>query len=76
MSSYLVETQLPRLRRLVLPEVVERVRLVSEALTPGGMPACYLRSTFVPNDEVCLHHFEGLRDATDGPARNYPGGDR
>lgn len=76
MSSYLVETQLPRSRRLELPEVVERVRLVSEALTVAGTPARYLRSTFVPNDEVCLHLFEGIGEATYGPAQNHPGGDR
>lgn len=58
MSSYIVESYLSRSRSLELSELVERIRAVSEALAAEGVHVLYLRSTFVPNDEMCLHFFE------------------
>ena len=58
MPSYLVECYVPNLRSRELPEMVARVRAAAQILTAEGAQVRYLRSTFVPSDELCLHHFE------------------
>lgn len=57
MASYLVETYLPR--GAALPEAVAQVRAAAEASCLQGIPVRYLRSIFVPEDEVCFHLLEG-----------------
>jgi Nickel responsive protein SCO4226-like len=58
MPNYLVESYLPRGRADVLQEAAARVRLAAEALAVEGTPIRYLRSTFLPDDEICLHLLE------------------
>ena len=58
MPSYLVEHYLPHSRSCELPETAARVREAAQALTAEGAQVRYLRSTFVPSDELCLHVFE------------------
>jgi hypothetical protein len=58
MPSYLVECYLPHFRSCELPETAARAREAAKALTAEGGQVRYLRSTFVPSDELCLHLFE------------------
>jgi hypothetical protein len=68
MPSYLIESYLPRSRAGELPAVVGRLRRATESLTAEGMPVEHLRSTFLPNDELCLHLLEAESAATVGEA--------
>ena len=68
MPSYLIESYLPRSRAGELPTVVGRLRRATESLTAEGMPVEHLRSTFLPNDELCLHLLEAESAATVGEA--------
>ena len=58
MPSYLVECYVPNSRSRELPETAARVREAAQALTAEGARVRYLRSTFLPSDELCLHLFE------------------
>ena len=68
MPSYLIESYLPRSRAGELPAVVSRLRRATESLTAEGMPVEHLRSTFLPNDELCLHLLEAESAAMVGEA--------
>jgi hypothetical protein len=58
MPSYLIESYLPRSHSGELRAVVDRLRRATESLTAEGTRVRHLRSTFVPNDELCLHLLE------------------
>ena len=58
MPSYLVESYLPRSRSRELSETATRARSAAEALAAEGARVSYVRSTFLPSDEVFLHTFE------------------
>ena len=58
MPSYLVECYVPNSRSRELPETAARAREAAQILTAEGAQVRYLRSTFVPSDELCLHLFE------------------
>jgi hypothetical protein len=58
MPSYLVECYMPRSRSRGLPDTAARAREAAQALSAGGAQIRYVRSTFVPSDELCLHLFE------------------
>jgi hypothetical protein len=58
MPSYLVEEYLSRASGREFRELTLRARLAAEALAREGKDVKYLRSSFVPEDEVCLHWFE------------------
>ena len=58
MPSYLVESYLPHFCAGALPDTAARAREAALALTAEGVRVRYLRSTFVPSDELCLHLFE------------------
>jgi hypothetical protein len=58
MPSYLVESYVPHFRSGELPEAASRAREAAQALTAEGAQVRYLRSTFLPSDELCLHLFE------------------
>ncbi len=67
-AHYLVELFVPRTDALVVREGVRRVRLAAEDLARGGTAVRYLRSIFVPEDEICFLLFEAacaqdVRDA-------------
>jgi len=68
MPSYLIESYLPRSRYDELPAVVSRLRHAAETLAAEGTRVRHLRSTFVPNDELCLHLLEAESAATVGEA--------
>ena len=68
MPSYLIESYLPRSRAGELRAVVERLRRATDSLTAEGTRVCHLRSTFVPNDELCLHLVEAESAAMVGEA--------
>ncbi len=58
MPSYLIESYLPRSRSGDLPAMVDRLRRATESLTAEGTRVRHVRSTFLPNDELCLHMLE------------------
>lgn len=58
MPSFFVESYLGRLARGDLPGLAARARRAAETLAREGKDVKYLRSSFVPEDEVCLHWFE------------------
>jgi hypothetical protein len=58
MPSYLIESYLPRIRSGELPAVVSRLQRATESLTAEGTRVRYVRSTFLPGDELCLHLLE------------------
>lgn len=58
LRSYLAQSYLPRIRRSELREAASRARRAAEALAAEGTPIRHLRTTFVPQDEMCLHLFE------------------
>jgi len=58
MPSYLVECYLPHSRSCELPDAAARAREAAQALTAEGARIRYVRTTFVPSDELCLHVFE------------------
>ena len=64
MASYLVETYLSRSSAAGLPEALARVSAAADALSLEGIPVQYLRSIFVPEDEICFHLFEGASSET------------
>jgi hypothetical protein len=66
-TSFLVETYAPT--STVLAEAEVRARRAAE-LARAETPVRYIRSIFVPDDEMCLHMFEApsaeaLREASD-----------
>jgi hypothetical protein len=68
MPSYLIESYLPRSRSDELRAVVDRLRRATESLAADGTRIRHLRSTFVPNDELCLHLLEAESAAIAGEA--------
>jgi hypothetical protein len=56
--TYLAESYLPRIRVADLHETARRARLGAEALAAEGLRVRHLRTSFLPDDEVCLHVFE------------------
>lgn len=57
MPSYIAESYLSRARGGELPSLGARAREAARALAEAGLKVAYLRSAFVPDDEVCLHWF-------------------
>jgi hypothetical protein len=57
MKTYLVECYLPRARSTELAEVTTRLSTTGRG-GRAAQPARYLRSTYVPEDEICFHLFE------------------
>jgi hypothetical protein len=68
MPSYLIESYLPRSRTGELGAVADRLRRAAEMLTDEGARVRHLRSTFVPDDELCLHLLEAESAAMVGEA--------
>ena len=58
MAEYLVELFVPRTDALAVPAGIGRARLAAEDLTRAGTAVRYLRSIFVPEDEICFLLFE------------------
>jgi hypothetical protein len=58
MTGYVVEVYLSRLRATTLEDLTARARRVSEELSRAGTPVVYVRSIFLPEDEICFHLFD------------------
>jgi hypothetical protein len=58
MPSFIAESYLPRSRRAEVPSLAERARRAAETLAGNGCDVAYLRSAFLPEDEMCLHWFD------------------
>ena len=58
MPSYLVELYLSRSRAHEAPASGLRARAAAEDLGREGMVVRYVRTTFLPDDEMCFHVFE------------------
>jgi hypothetical protein len=56
--TYLAESYLPKGQQNGLQEVVRRTRLVVPSLLRDGMSVRHVRSTYLPEDEMCIHVFE------------------
>jgi hypothetical protein len=57
MPSYIAESYQSRARRDELSSLTQRARDAAQALTEAGQPVQYLRSAFLPEDEVLLLWF-------------------
>jgi hypothetical protein len=57
LRSYLVESHLPRIRRAELADAATRARFAAATLAAEGCRVRHLHTTFVPEDELCLHVF-------------------
>ena len=57
MTSFLLEAYTPTSQPL--GEIEERARQAAVALTRSGVPVTYVRSIFIPEDELCLHLLDG-----------------
>src|SRR5262249_45081533 len=57
MPSFIAESYLARARREELSSQATRARDAASALASEGQPVAYLRTAFVPEDEICLHWF-------------------
>jgi hypothetical protein len=58
MPSYLVESYLARTRIGELAATTSLARQAAEAMCAEGISVRHVRSTFLAEDEVCLHLFE------------------
>lgn len=58
MPNFLAESYLARSRVHELAATSERARAALDALARNGIAVRYLHSTFVPEDELCLHVLE------------------
>ena len=63
MPSYLVEAYLPRSRAHEARATGRRARAAAEQLSREGVPIRYVRTTYLPDDETCFHHFEARTPA-------------
>ena len=58
MPSYVVEAYVPSRRSRELPDAAERAREAAVMLAAEGKGIRFVRSTFLPTDEVCFLVFE------------------
>lgn len=68
MQSYLAEAYIARPRAGELPAHERRARAAAKELTQQGIPIRFLRSIFVPADEICFYVFEADSAETVGAA--------
>jgi hypothetical protein len=66
--NYLVESYLSRPSSRDLRQLAARARTAAEALSRAGKDVTYLRSSFLPGDELCLHWFTAASPADVGEA--------
>jgi len=58
MPEYLLELYVARADAPAVEQGAARVRRAAEEYSREGTPVRYLRSIFVPEDEICFHLFE------------------
>lgn len=68
MPSYVVETYVPRARAEELAAATARAREATRTLAKEGRRIRFLRSTFLPEDELCFFVFEAESPALVGEA--------
>ncbi len=68
MPSYLVESYLSRARPEELATTTNQARQAAEAMCGEGIPVRHVRTTFLAEDEVCLHLFEAPSPEAAGEA--------
>lgn len=56
--QYALELYLPRLERDALPQAADRARAAATQMRHGGTAVGFLRSIFMPGDEICFLVFE------------------
>lgn len=59
MSSFIVEVYAADMSEADLAAVAARVRAAAKEVSLRGARVRYRRSIFVPQDEICIHMFEG-----------------
>lgn len=73
MQSYLIDSYLPRSRAGELSELIARMRTAAEELTAEGTRVRYVRSSFLPADELFLHLIEAESAEAAGEATRRAG---
>jgi hypothetical protein len=73
MPIYLIEFYLPRSRQAELRAAAVRVRRAADELADEGMSVRYLRSAFLPYDELAVHLLEASSAGTVGIASKRAG---
>jgi Nickel responsive protein SCO4226-like len=64
--KYLVEAYIPRSRLSEARVAGRDARAAAEELAREGTPVCYVRTTFLPDDETCFHVFEAASEEAVG----------
>jgi hypothetical protein len=67
-QSYLAEAYVARARASELRAHERRARAAAKELTHEGIPIRFLRSIFVPSDEICFYVFEAVSAGAVGAA--------
>jgi hypothetical protein len=67
-QSYLAEAYVARPRASELRVHERRARAAAKQLTQQGIPIRFLRSIFVPADEICFYVFEAISAEAVGAA--------
>jgi len=60
LTTYVVGSYLSKRHVDDLTAVIERARAEATALTREGTPVHYLRSIFIPSDELCFNVYKAL----------------
>jgi hypothetical protein len=68
-QRYLVERYLPGISRAELRAAERRLADAVATVRAGGMPLVYLGSTFIPEEETSLAHFEGVLEGVERACR-------
>jgi hypothetical protein len=68
MQSYLAEAYVARSRAAELRAHERRARAATRELTRNGTPIRFVRSVFVPADEICFYVFEAASAEVVGAA--------
>ena len=58
MAEFLLELYVPRQNGAAVKRGAANARRAAQQLTREGTPVRYLRSIFVPEDEICFHLYE------------------
>jgi hypothetical protein len=69
-ATYVVEMYVSRARGGERSKLDRRARAAAESVSAEGVPVLYVRSVFLPEDEICLHFFDApSREAVEEVAR-------
>lgn len=66
---YLVERYLPGITRAELRTAERRLAHAVATVRTGATPLVYLGSTFMPGEETCFAHFEGVLEDVERTCR-------